>query len=130
MQDDNCKDHSGHERAQRDKTQHPFRANRGEHPCAIYCWRSMASAIEKCQGTDGEDRECRVRSSTQRLRSLRTPALRSSLLPNSRRHYQFFARLSSVRPAKTCFSLQFSSSSCFSFLASPLFMPPYLAFER
>jgi hypothetical protein len=43
--------------------------------------------------------------------------------PKSRRLYQFFestsfrAQLSNVRSATTCFSLQFSSSSCFSFLA-------------
>src|SRR5438876_11488753 len=56
--------------------------------------------------------------------------------PKSRRHYQFFestsfnARLSSVSSATTCFSFRFSSSSCFSLLASPLSIPPYFAFQR
>src|SRR5579864_5364635 len=56
--------------------------------------------------------------------------------PKSRRHYQFFestsfsARLSSVRSATTCLSFRFSSSSCFSFLASLLSIPPYFAFQR
>src|ERR1700731_1533035 len=42
----------------------------------------------------------------------------------------FSARLSSVRSATTCFSFRFSSSSCFSFLASPLSIPPYFGFQR
>src|SRR5438876_5736386 len=56
--------------------------------------------------------------------------------PKSRRRFQFFestsfsARLSSVSSATTCFSLRFSSSSCFSFFASPLSIPPYFAFQR
>src|SRR5882724_6844967 len=56
--------------------------------------------------------------------------------PKSRRLYQFFestsfsARLSNVKSATTCFSFRFSSSSCFSFLASPLSIPPYFAFQR
>src|SRR2546422_9433222 len=56
--------------------------------------------------------------------------------PKSRRHYQFFestsfnARLSSVSSATTCFSFRFSSSRCFSLLASPLSIPPYFAFQR
>jgi hypothetical protein len=35
-----------------------------------------------------------------------------------------------VSSATTCFSLRFSSSKCFSFLASPLSIPPYFAFQR
>src|SRR3989449_11471161 len=56
--------------------------------------------------------------------------------PKSRRHYQFLestsfnARLSSVSSATTCFSFRFSSSRCFSLLASPLSIPPYFAFQR
>src|SRR5207249_1012373 len=36
----------------------------------------------------------------------------------------------SVSSATTCFSFRFSSSSCFSLLASPLSIPPYFAFQR
>src|SRR5438874_13227698 len=56
--------------------------------------------------------------------------------PKSRRHYQFFestsfnARLSSVCSATTCFSFRFSSSSCFSLLASLLSILSYFAFHR
>src|ERR1700694_3263403 len=56
--------------------------------------------------------------------------------PKSHRLYQFFertsfrVRLSNVSSATTWFSLRFSSSKCFSFLASPLSIPPYFAFQR
>jgi hypothetical protein len=37
--------------------------------------------------------------------------------------------LSSVSSATTCFNFRFSSGSCFSPFAPPLFIPPYFAFQ-